>query len=82
MFEKYLNKDELIKNLQELIKIPSVHAESNVPSEPFGKNTVRELEYVLNLGKSLGFSPDADFPCIYAEKGLISPFLIMDYSSF
>ena len=198
MFEKYLNKDELIKNLQGLLKIPSVHAESSVPSEPFGKNTVKALEYVLNLGKSLGFrtknidgycgyiefgggteligivghldvvpegenwtyppfeayiydnkiygrgsiddkgpvmsslyamkavmdyciennihinkrvrlilglneerswkcieyykkhaeipyigfSPDADFPCIYAEKGLISPFLIMDYSSF
>ena len=40
MFEKYLNKYELIKNSQDLIKIPSVHAESNVPSEPFGKNTV------------------------------------------
>ena len=31
---------------------------------------------------SIGFSPDADFPCIYAEKGLISPFLIMDYSKY
>ena len=31
---------------------------------------------------SIGFSPDADFPCIYAEKGLISPFLIMDYSDY
>ena len=198
MFEKYLNKDELIKNSQELISIPSVHAESNVPSEPFGKNTIKALEYILNLGQSLGFrtknidgycgyiefgegteligivghldvvpegenwtyppfeahivdnkiygrgaiddkgpvmsslyamktvmdyciennihinkrvrlilglneerswkcieyykkheeipsigfSPDADFPCIYAEKGLISPFLIMDYSIF
>ena len=24
---------------------------------------------------SLGFSPDADFPCIYAEKGLLSTYL-------
>ena len=198
MFEKYINKEELIKNLQELIKIPSVHAESSIPNEPFGKNTVKALEYILNLGQSLGFrtkningycgyiefgegneligivghldvvpegenwtyppfeakivgdkiygrgaiddkgpvmaslyamkavmdyytennihinkrirlilglneerdwkcieyykqheeipsigfSPDADFPCIYAEKGLISPFLTMDYSIF
>ena len=198
MYEKYLKKDELIKNLQELIKIPSVHAESNIPNEPFGKNTIKALEYTLNLGKklgfrvknvdgycgyiefgegteligivghldvvpegenwtyppfeayiednkiygrgaiddkgpvitslyamksvmdyftennitinkrvrlilglneerdwkcidyykkheeipSIGFSPDADFPCIYAEKGLISPFLIMGYSTF
>lgn len=198
MFEKYINKEELIKNLQELIKIPSVHTESSIPNEPFGKNTIKALEYILNLGQSLGFrtkningycgyiefgegteligivghldvvpegenwtyppfegkivddkiygrgaiddkgpvmaslyamkavmdyctennihinkrirlilglneerdwkcieyykqheeipsigfSPDADFPCIYAEKGLISPFLIMDYSIF
>ena len=198
MFEKYLNKDELIKNLQELIKIPSVHSESNNVNEPFGENTIKALEYTLNLGKklgfktknidgycgyiefgegpeligivghldvvpegenwtyppfdariednkmygrgaiddkgpvmaslyamkavmdycsennisinkrvrlilglneerdwkcinyykgheeipSIGFSPDADFPCIYAEKGLLSPFLIMDYSNF
>lgn len=198
MFKNYINKDELIKNLQELIKIPSVHKESNNQNEPFGKNTVRALNYILNLGKklgfrtknidnycgyiefgsgdeligivghldvvpecenwtyppfdaqivnnkiygrgsiddkgpvmaslyamkavmdycnensisinkrvrlilglneerdwkcidyykeheeipSIGFSPDADFPCIYAEKGLISPFLIMNYSNF
>lgn len=198
MFEKYLNKDELIKSLQELIKIPSVHSESDNASEPFGKNAAKALEYTLNLGQklgfkvknvdgycgyiefgegpdligivghldvvpegenwthppfeahiddnkvygrgaiddkgpviaslyamkavvdycfennisinkrvrlilglneerswkcinyykeheeipSIGFSPDADFPCIYAEKGLLSPFLIMDYSNF
>ena len=198
MFEKYLNKTEFIENLQGLIKIPSVHSESSVPNEPFGSNTVKALEYVLDLGKklgfktknidgycgyiefgegteligivghldvvpegenwtyppfdariednkiygrgaiddkgpvmaslyamksvmdycsennisinkrvrlilglneerdwkcinyykeheeipSIGFSPDADFPCIYAEKGLLSPFLIMDYSNF
>ena len=198
MFKNYINENEMIKNLQELIKIPSVHEESNSENEPFGKNTVKALNYVLDLGQklgfrtknidgycgyiefgsgdeligiighldvvpegenwtyppfeaqivdnkiygrgsiddkgpvmaslyamkavmdycnansisinkrvrlilglneerdwkcidyykeheeipSIGFSPDADFPCIYAEKGLISPFLIMDYSDF
>lgn len=198
MFKNYINENELIKNLQELIKIPSVHEESTNVNEPFGKNTVKALNYVLDLGQklgfrtknidgycgyiefgsgdeligiighldvvpegenwtyppfeaqivdnkiygrgsiddkgpvmaslyamkavmdycnansisinkrvrlilglneerdwkcidyykeheeipSIGFSPDADFPCIYAEKGLISPFLIMDYSDF
>ncbi len=198
MFKKYINKNELIKNLQELIKIPSVYEESTDINAPFGKNTVKALDYVLELGKklgfktknidgycgyiefgsgneligivghldvvpegknwtyppfdaqiidnkiygrgsiddkgpvmaslyamkavmdyvqnnsininkrvrlilglneernwkcidyykkheeipSIGFSPDADFPCIYAEKGLISPFLIMNYSIF
>ena len=198
MFKNYINQDELIKNLQELIKIPSVHGESQNSNAPFGENTVKALNYVLNLGQklgfktknidgfcgyiefgsgdeligivghldvvpegenwtyppfgaqivdnkiygrgsiddkgpvmaslyamkavmdycnelsisinkrvrlilglneerdwkcidyykkheeipSIGFSPDADFPCIYAEKGLISPFLVMDYSIF
>ena len=198
MFKNYINQNELIKSLQGLIKIPSVHEESDNINEPFGKNTVKALNYVLDLGQklgfrtknidnycgyiefgsgdeligiighldvvpegenwtylpfdaqivdnkiygrgsiddkgpviaslyamkavmdyckknsisinkrvrlilglneernwkcidyykeheeipSIGFSPDADFPCIYAEKGLISPFLIMDYSNF
>ena len=29
---------------------------------------------------SIGFSPDADFPCIYAEKGILSPILQMTYT--
>ena len=198
MFKKYINKNQLISNLQELIKIPSVYEETLDVKEPFGKNTVKALEYALKLGEelgfrtknidnycgyiefgegeeligiighldvvpegenwtyppfeaklvdnkiygrgaiddkgpvvaslyamkavmdyctensisinkrvrlilglneerdwkcieyykqheeipSIGFSPDADFPCIYAEKGLISPFLIMDYSYY
>lgn len=198
MFRNYINESELIKNLQSLIKIPSVHEEFSNPDTPFGKNTVKALNYILDLGQklgfktknidgycgyiefgsgneligivghldvvpegenwtyppfearivdnkiygrgsiddkgpvmaslyamkavmdycnnnsisinkrvrlilglneerdwkcidyykeheeipSVGFSPDADFPCIYAEKGLISPFFIMDYSNY
>lgn len=198
MFEKYINKKEIIENLQKLIQIPSVHSDSSNPNFPFGPNTVVALNYILDLGNklgfktknidnycgyiefgsgdklvgivghldvvpegenwtyppysarivdnkiygrgaiddkgpviaslyamkavmdycndnsialnkrvrlilglneerdwkcidyykkheeipSIGFSPDADFPCIYAEKGLISPFLTMDYSEF
>lgn len=194
-----LCKEDLINNLQELIKIPSIYELSKNPKEPFGSNTIKALNYVLDLGKDLGFrtkningycgyiefgpkngkligiighldvvpegenwtypafdaqihnnkiygrgaiddkgpvmaslyamksvmdycnenqisitkrvrlilgldeerswkcieyykkqeeipvisfSPDADFPCIYAEKGLISPFLIMDYFKY
>jgi succinyl-diaminopimelate desuccinylase len=198
MFKKYINENQLISNLQSLIKIPSVYSESENPNEPFGENTVKALEFILDLGQKLGFrtknidnycgyiefgegdnligiighldvvpegegwtyppfdatisngniygrgaiddkgpvmaslyamkavmdysadnsitlnkrvrlilglneeqnwkcieyyksheespsisfSPDADFPCIYAEKGLLSPFLIMDYSNY
>ena len=31
---------------------------------------------------TISFSPDADFPCIYAEKSIISSFLNMDYSTY
>lgn len=30
---------------------------------------------------SIAFSPDADFPCIYSEKGILTSYLKMDYSS-
>lgn len=29
----------------------------------------------------IGFSPDADFPCIYAEKGLLSGYIEMPYNN-
>lgn len=31
---------------------------------------------------TIGFSPDADFPCIYAEKGVLSIYLRDDYSAY
>lgn len=31
---------------------------------------------------TVGFSPDADFPCIYAEKGVLSIFIEDDYSEY
>lgn len=30
---------------------------------------------------TIGFSPDADFPCIYAEKSVLTSYLSMDFSS-
>ena len=29
---------------------------------------------------TIGFSPDADFPCIYAEKAILIPYFSIDYS--
>lgn len=29
---------------------------------------------------TIGFSPDADFPCIYAEKSILTPYFSMNYS--
>ena len=31
---------------------------------------------------TISFSPDADFPCIYAEKGVLSVYLEEDYSNY
>lgn len=31
---------------------------------------------------TIGFSPDADFPCIYAEKAILTPYFSMDYSNY
>ena len=55
MFKKYVNQEKIIKSLQELIRIPSVYSKSKNPNEPFGKNTVKALNYALELGKKLGF---------------------------
>lgn len=50
------NKDEIVKTLQELLRIPSVLDFSTATKEmPFGKNINDALEYMLNLGKKDGF---------------------------
>lgn len=72
MLENYIEnlKDEIIEKTQELIKIPSVHSESNNPSKPFGENANKTLEYILNLGKDLGFkTKNLDSYCGYIEFG-------------
>ena len=63
-------KDEIIKSTCEIIKIPSVYEENNDIEIPFGEQTKRILEYVLNLGKKLGFrTKNIDNYCGYIEFG-------------
>ena len=70
MFKNYINEKDLIKNLQSLIKIPSVHIDSSNPDTPFGKNTVEALNYTLNLGQKFGFrTKNIDGYCGYIEFG-------------
>lgn len=67
---KNINENDIIENLQNLIKIPSVHEDSSNINEPFGKNTVQSLEYILDLGKKLGFrTKNLDGYCGYIEFG-------------
>ena len=63
-------KDEIIKSTCELIQIPSVNEESKDITKPFGEGTSRALEYILNLGKNLGFkTKNIEGYCGYIEFG-------------
>jgi len=46
--------DKMIKDLTGLIKIPSVEAEG-ITNKPFGEEVNNALEYMLRLGKEMGF---------------------------
>ena len=72
MFDEYINnlKDEIISETQKLIQIPSVYLKSDNPSHPFGENANKSLEYILDLGKKLGFrTKNIDGYCGYIEFG-------------
>ena len=48
------------------------------------ENDWKCIDYYKKHGElpTIGFSPDADFPCIYAEKSILTSYLNMDYSNF
>ncbi len=72
MIEKYIenHKNEIIQKTQELIQIPSVISPSNNPQHPFGEPINDALEYMLELGKKLGFrTKNVDGYCGYIEFG-------------
>ena len=72
MIKNYIDKfkNEIIEKTQELIRIPSVYSKSDNPHMPFGENANKALEYVLNLGKHLGFrTKNIDGYCGYIEFG-------------
>lgn len=50
---------EIIRNLKEWIRIPSIYDESTVSKEkPFGNEVSNALEFIANLAESKGFSVD------------------------
>lgn len=68
LIENY--KSEIITKTQELIRIPSVITASSNPLHPFGEAINNALEYMLALGKSLGFrTKNLDGYCGYIEFG-------------
>ena len=72
MLEKFINenKEMIIKNLQELIQIPSCYSKSNNTKYPFGESVNNALEYTLELGERLGFkTKNIGGYCGYIEFG-------------
>ena len=72
MIDKYIEnyKNSIIKNTQELIQIPSVNSYSDDSNKPFGENVNKALEYILNLGNTLGFkTKNVNGYCGYIEFG-------------
>ena len=72
MFDKIIeeNKNEIISKTCELIKIPSVSMETSNLKLPFGEDCTKALNYILDLGNSLGFkTKNIDNYCGYIEFG-------------
>ncbi len=73
MIKKFIddNKDNILNNICELIKIPSISDESSAENGmPFGRNCSDALNYILNLADSLGFkTKNVDGYCGYIEFG-------------
>lgn len=64
-------KEEMINKICDLIKIPSISDEENFEKNmPFGKECNNALEYILTLGKNMGFkTKNIDGYCGYIEFG-------------
>ena len=72
MLDKYIEsyRELIIKSTQELIQIPSVNSYSIDAKKPFGEEINKALEYMLNLGDTLGFrTKNIDGYCGYIEFG-------------
>lgn len=72
MFDKFIDEkqNEIINTVSELVKIPSVTTVTDNPSLPFGEHCTNALNYILNLGNSMGFrTRNIDNYCGYIEFG-------------
>ena len=72
MFDKFIDEkqDEIISTVSELVKIPSVTTITDNPTTPFGEHCTNALNYILELGNSMGFrTKNIDNYCGYIEFG-------------
>lgn len=72
MFDELIEneKENIIKQTSKLIEFPSVSMETNNPTFPLGEECSNVLNYILNLGKEMGFrTKNLDNYCGYIEFG-------------
>lgn len=72
MVNKYIddNKQNIIESIMKCVNFESVSIKGNNPEAPFGEECKKVLEYVLNLGKEMGFrTKNIDGYCGYIEFG-------------
>lgn len=72
MVNKYIenNKQNIIDSIINCVSFESVSMKGNDLEAPFGKECKKALEYVLNLGKEMGFkTKNVDGYCGYIEFG-------------
>lgn len=72
MFDELIekSKNSIINTVSDLIKIPSVSQDTKIPLKPFGDECSKALNYMLNLGKTMGFkTKNIDGYCGYIEFG-------------
>ena len=72
MFDEIIenSKNEIIETVCDLIKFPSVSDETENSTYPFGEECNNILNYILDLGKSMGFrTKNIDGYCGYIEFG-------------
>jgi len=68
---KYIDdhRDEIVRSVQEIVRIPSVEGEP-LPGKPFGEKVDEALRYALDLAERLGFKvKNIDGYAGYAEFG-------------
>ena len=72
MVNKYIenNKQNIIDSIINCVSFESVSIKGNDLEAPFGKECKKALEYVLNLGKEMGFkTKNVDGYCAYSSCG-------------
>lgn len=72
MFDKFIDakQEEIISVISDLVKIPSVTMTTDNPSLPFGEHCTNALNYILEIGNSMGFkTKNIDNYCGYIEFG-------------